>query len=160
MKIIEDTDFVENSIQLKKLEDTTDALKEQALQKIKQIEELSLQINEEVTKVISIFETLKKFRKVDLALMLDVCCQEGDTVQNFIGWSLANMHPENRNAFLITLILAFRKEKMEDLLKDIIHKTPLKPVETKLKKPQLVSSKYWDIVVKLSGYSANFKKLL
>lgn len=92
--------------------------------------------------------------------MLDVCCQQRDTVQNFIGWSLANIHSEDRNAFLITLILAFRKEKMEDLLKDIIHKTPLKPVETKLKKPQLVSSKYWDIVVKLSGYSANFKKLL
>jgi hypothetical protein len=47
-----------------------------------------------------------------------------------------------------------------DILKDVINRNPLKLIETKFKKPQNVSSKHWEIMIKLSNYSPNFKKLL
>lgn len=60
----------------------------------------------------------------------------------------------------MTVLITFNKEDKIDILRDIISQNTLKPNEVKLKKPALVSTKHWEIILKLSGYEGNLKNLL
>jgi hypothetical protein len=66
MKIIEDDSFREQGEELRKLEEETVQLKELAAVKTSQIEQLTVEINEEATKVILIYRHMKHYKTVDL----------------------------------------------------------------------------------------------
>lgn len=66
-------------------------MKKLAEEKLVEIRNLTLEINEEVSKIIHIYDHLKLYRKINLDLVLDICCREGNVVDNFVRWALTNI---------------------------------------------------------------------
>ena len=130
--------------------------------KIQEIQMLSQEINQEASKVTSIYKCYKQYRAVDLEMILDVCSRKGYTIGLLLQWVLANLEQQHWTSFLIAIVIAFHKEVRLDLLKQIINKTPLQAFEstlTKVKKPAQVSLKNWQTAQKLSLYGGNLKRL-
>lgn len=59
------------------------------------------------TKVIHLYETIKYYKSLDLALLLDVCCKEGDAVSLLLRWALTNIKKSNWFSFLLAVLVGF-----------------------------------------------------
>ena len=103
-------------------------------------------------------QALKKLRNVALDIVLDIACTPGSSLANIIKWGLSTLPPKKRIGWLLAITIDYIKDNNEELLSILTKDTPLKMIEVnRAKKPNFISNKNYDNVLKLSQYSPALK---
>lgn len=101
---------------------------------------------------------LKKIKNIALDIILDIACIDHNILENIIKWVLATLEPNKRLGWLLSIAFDYEGEMNDELFAILVRDTPLKMSQiARQKKPISISSKNYENLCKITGYTTNLK---